>query len=381
MKTTLPSFGLVALLSLVTVGRADVIEIDSSNPVESGHFGGSCSGIPDLDGDAVGDFIVGGWLETVGSTPFAGRVYVYSGKDWSLIHTHISPHVEFQGGYGQSVVGIGDINGDGRGDYIVGSENEDVGGFINSGRVYVYSGASGTLIRTHAMPGIMSFARFGHDVDAVPDLTNDGRPDYIVGAEGVSTSSNGQAFLFDGATGLLVRTIDPPDSADASFGMSVAGIPDINGDGRGDYAVGAPYADPGQAPADSGRVFVFSGVDGALAHTFAPPAPTLSGRFGWALAGIHDAGGDGLGDLLIGVPFDSVGPVASAGRAYIYSCASALLTQTFLSPTLESNGQFGRSIVGVGDRNGDGLEDVLIGAPGVGGGTRLKPGARLCHGR
>lgn len=374
MNTFLPSLCAVVLLALPTASHADVIELASQNPTNGGLFGGSCSGIPDVNGDFVGDFIVGAFQETVSGQVQAGRVYVYSGKDWSLIRTHVSLTPEFQGIFGFGVAGIGDINNDARGDYIVGAWNEDGGGFVDSGRVSVYSGATGATIRTHSMPNTFNGAHFGYAVDAVPDLTGDGRPDYIIGSTGLNTNSNGKAFIYDGVTGNLVRTVEPPVEADASFGRSVAGVPDVNGDGRGDYAVGAPYADPGSSPTDAGRVFLFNGATGALLFVYSSPNAEIGGLFGQSIAGIKDVGGNNLGDVLIGAPFETVGQEDFAGRAYIFSGTLGLLNQSLESPAPEFDGQFGYSLVGVGDRNADGFEDVLIGAPGDGGGSASRPG-------
>jgi hypothetical protein len=150
---------------------ADTIEIASPSPVSFGQFGISVSGIPDMNNDGYGDFIVGAWAETVGGTAEAGRVHIFSGRTGDLIRSHSSPNPEFDGAFGHDVVGIGDINSDGRGDYIVGAYAENGLAVTDSGRVYVYSGATGNLIRTHTMPGADSFGRFGYSVDAVPDLT------------------------------------------------------------------------------------------------------------------------------------------------------------------------------------------------------------------
>lgn len=365
---------LFTLLALAGAARADTIELASPNPVDFGQFGISTSGIPDLNDDGFGDFIVGAWEETVGGTAQAGRVYVYSGRTGLLIRSHSSPNAEFDGAFGWDVVGIGDINNDGSGDYIVGAYAENGAGISDSGRVYVYSGATGTLLRTHTMPAATSFGRFGYAVDAVPDLTGDGRPDYIVGGEGINGSSNGKAYIYSGGSGALVRTVEPPASADGGFGVSVAGIPDVNGDGLGDYAVGAPYADPGASPFDAGRAYVFNGANGALLHELASPNEESSGQFGISLAGVKDVGGNGLGDIIVGAWLEDDQGVVSAGHAYAFSGTFGGLQVVFTSATPDSSGNFGISIAGVGDRNGDGREDILIGAPGDGGGSAASPG-------
>ncbi len=366
-------------LCLATIGssaHADIIEIASPSPVGFGQFGISVSGIPDINGDGYGDFIVGAWAETVGATLEAGRVHVYSGRTGALIRSHSSPNPEFDGAFGHDVVGIGDINNDGRGDYIVGAYAENGLGVTDSGRVYVYSGATGNLIRTHTMPSADSFGRFGFSVDAVPDVTSDNRPDYIVGAPGGGGGlGGGEAFIFSGSSGALVRTIIAPLSADGgSFGWSVAGVPDVNSDGFGDFAVGAPFSDPGTSPSDAGRAYVYSGANGVLLHELKSPNEEISGQFGVHVAGVQDVGGNGLGDVLVGAWLEDAGGVVSSGRLYAFSGTFGSLNQSFESPNPDSSGNFGLSAAGVGDRNGDGYEDLLIGASGDGGGASASPG-------
>jgi hypothetical protein len=367
-NTTKSMVLVAAVLLCGTAAHADIIELKSLNPVDFGQFGISVDGIPDINGDGAGDVIVGAWDETVGGTQQAGRVYVYSGRTGLLIRSHFSPNAEFQGAYGWSVSGIGDINNDGRGDYMVGAYAENGLNLSDSGRVYVYSGATGALIRTHTMPGAEANGRFGFSLDAVPDLTNDGEPDYVVGATGGGT--DGEVFVFSGASGALVRTTTAPASAaGGEFGFSVAGVPDATGDGRGDYAVGAPFADPGSNPFDSGMVYVFNGANGSLQVEFDSPNAESSGQFGFSLAGIEDVGGNNLGDVIVGAWLEDVDADVSAGRAYIMSGTLGTLNQDLVSPNSELNGNFGVSVAAIGDRDGDGTPDVLIGAAGDGGGN------------
>jgi hypothetical protein len=357
-----------AVLVAGATAHADVIELKSLNPIDFGQFGISVDGIPDIDGDGAGDVIVGAWDESVGGTQQAGRVYLFSGRTGGLIRSHFSPNAEFNGAYGWAVSGIPDINGDDRGDYIVGAYAENGLGINDSGRIYVYSGASGALLRTQTMPGAESNGRFGFSIDAVPDLTNDGTADYVVGATGGGT--DGEVFVYSGASGALIRTTTAPASAaGGEFGFSVAGIPDATGDGRGDYAVGAPFADPGANPFDSGMVYVFNGANGSLQVEFDSPNAESSGQFGFALAGIEDVGGNNLGDVIVGAWLEDVDAAVSAGRAYIMSGTLGTLNQDLVSPNFELNGNFGVSVAAIGDRDADGTPDVLIGAAGDGGGN------------
>ncbi len=362
----------LTLIASASTAMADVVEIASPSPVSFGQFGLSVSGIPDINGDGAGDFIVGAWDETGGAAQ-SGRVHVYSGRTGALIRSHSSPNSEFGGSFGVSVAGISDINGDGRGDYIVGAYQEDGLGFTDSGRVYVYSGANGALIRTHTMPGAKNFGRFGFSVDGVPDLTGDNKPEYIVGATGAGT--DGGVFIYNGASGALIRShLAPATAAGGEFGWSVSGVPDVDGDGDGDYAVGAPFSDPGASPFDAGRAYVYSGNAGTLLHELASPNEESSGQFGVCVKGIKDTGGNGLGDVVVGAWLESAAGLSDAGRAYVFSGTFGTLNSQLQSPTPESGGNFGFSAAGVGDRDGDGYVEFMIGAPGDGGGASSSPG-------
>lgn len=372
----------LGIATLASTAFADTIELASPSAVAFGKFGFSVSGAPDIDGDGYGDFLVGAPSETVGATEFAGRVYVYSGRTGAFLRAHASPSPEFTGSFGVDMAGIGDINNDGRGDYIVGAGTEDGAGQTDSGRAYVYSGATGELLRTHTMPAATSFGSFGQSVDAVGDVTGDNRPDYIVGAWGADASgvpgggSNGLAYIFSGATGSLVRTVTAPlSAAGGGFGWSVAGVPDVNGDGVGDFAVGAPFSDSQSISANGvGRAYIYSGANGALLRELTSPNEESNGQFGFHVAGVKDLSGDGLGDVLVGAWQEDADGINAAGRVYAFSGNAGTLTRVFKSPNPDSVGNFGVSSAGVGDRNGNGFEDLMVGASGDGGGEAASPG-------
>ncbi|MBL9148667.1 MAG: FG-GAP repeat protein [Phycisphaerae bacterium] len=354
---------LVIALAANGLAAADTIELKSTNPISFGQFGIAVAGIPDIDGDTFGDMVVGAWSETASGQAEAGRAYVFSGRTGALIRSHFSPNAEFDGGFGWAVAGIGDVTGDGRGDYIIGAYQENGSGINDSGRVYVYSGATGNLVRTHTMPSAESFGRFGYSVSSAPDLTGDGKQDYVIGATGAGTS--GKVYVYNGTSGALVRTTSAPGSAaGGNFGHAVAGVPDADGDGTGDYAVGAPYASPGSSPLDAGRAYLFSGATGFVIHEFASPNETASGQFGYSVAGVADTGGNGLGDVVVAGWLETAEGFSDSGNVYIFSGTFGGLNLSFPSPNAESNGNFGMSVFGVGDRNGDGYEDILVGAPG-----------------
>ncbi|MDZ4755762.1 MAG: hypothetical protein SGJ11_14855 [Phycisphaerae bacterium] len=283
--------------SLVGTASADSVVLVSLNEETNGRFGFSVAAIPDCDGDGHDDVIIGAPGENGGGVDDAGRVYIHSGATGALIRGHSSPNDTVDGAYGFAVAGVGDLTGDGRGDYIVGAPLEAGGG-----RVYVYSGATGNLVRMHTSTTPVAFGRFGAAVAGLDDLTNDGRGDYIIGAPNETWvfADAGRVHIYNGSTGGVhsVRTSITPELG-GEYGTSVAGVPDLDGDGRGDFVVGAPYEDPGALPIDAGRAYVYTGLNTALLHTFSSPNAQASGRFGMSVAGIPDVGGFGGGDVIL----------------------------------------------------------------------------------
>jgi len=137
----------------------------------------------------------------------------------------------------------------------------------------------------------------------------------------------------------------------AGFGR-VASAGDVNGDGHDDLITGAP-----NESLDTGRARVFSGADGSLLFTFS--GSTAGDLLGWSCAGAGDVNGDGRDDLVVGAPQTNV----PLGRGYVrlYSGADGSLLRTLNGAA--AGDRFGAAVAGAGDLNGDGKDDVLVGAP------------------
>ncbi len=362
----------VSLWLFVTIrGYAQTITLNSPNEEVSGQFGVAVSSAGDVNGDGKADVIAGAFHENPGASPVdAGRAYIFSGADGSLLFTLVSPNEEAGGEFGISVSGAGDVNADGKADVIVGARLEDPGTSpVNAGRAYVFSGADGSLLFTLVSPNEEASGQFGIRVSGAGDVNSDGRADVIVGAmtedPGTSPINAGRAYIFSGADGSLLFTLaSPNEQAAGHFGVWVSGAGDINNDGKADVIVGAFFEDPSPSAIDAGRAYVFSGADGSVLFTLVSPNAETSGEFGSPVAGAGDVNMDSTPDVIVGArPEDPGTSPNDAGRAYIFSGVDGSLLFTLASPNQESGGVFGNSVSGAGDVNDDGYADVMIGAP------------------
>jgi hypothetical protein len=284
--------------------------------------------------------------------------------------------------FGNSVAVVGDVNGDGVPDLAVGAPFQDGDFDIENGfgppqdvgKVWLISGANLSVIRQlndpffqQAVPNKFG-GFFGFSVAGVGDINHDGVPDVLVG---VSHHSNfdldhinaGEAIVFSGANGSVLFTLTDPDEDEGNrMGYAVAGLGDVNGDGVRDLLVGIPKKDSEDGLLkDIGSALIFSGANGSLIRSLDPPAQggaEANGRFGTAVADAGDVNGDGVSDVLIGAPGNS--------RAYVFNGATGALIFTLTSPASPGADRlpsFGAAVAGGQDVNGDGKPDFLIGAP------------------
>lgn len=347
-----------------------LFSLTTPNPETMAFFGVSVT-VGDVNGDGKGDIAVAAFREDVAAHTDQGRAYVFSGADGTLLLSLTTPNSQTDAYFGRSVA-VGDVNGDGKGDIAVSGYREDVAGDINQGRVYVFSGADGSLLFSLTTPSLRAEAYFGRWV-AMGDVNGDGKADIAAGAFREHVAGNpdqGRAYVFSGADGSPLFVLDTPNpQAQGNFGYWLA-VEDVNGDGKGDIAVGA-WAEEVTGNADQGRAYVFSGADGSLLYALNTPNPQADAFFGASVAA-GDVDGDGKADVAVSAFREDVAGHTSQGRVHVFSGADGSLLFSVTGPNPEADVYFGPSTVvgpyfgrsvAVGDVDGDGKADIAVGAP------------------
>lgn len=298
-------------------------------------LGAKVAGGADVDGDGTPDQAAAGPGATTGGLTNSGQVIVYSGATGAQLYNITGP-VGFST-FGEALA-LGDVNNDNRADIIIGAWNENFG----TGAVYVYSGANGAQL--YSWPGPSSGSRWGYDVDYCGDLDGDGFGEVVVG-----NNAAGQApVVYDGATGNVMFTLNGP----ASLGWAVAGLGDVTGDGINDIAASAP----GLFLAVD-IIQVHSGADGSLVRSIQRD-PLWIG-FGRSLEPCGDLDFDTVPDLLAGSDFTALNG-NRCGAMHAISGATGDIIYTIYGQLLQQ--WYGTSIGDVGDLNGDGTTDLIVGA-------------------
>jgi hypothetical protein len=218
-------------------------------------------------------------------------------------------------GLGQSISFLGDVNGDGVPDYVSGGWSVQE---TDLGHVMVCSGADGSTLFDI---GGAQHANFGWAVASAGDVDADGIDDFAVGAP---SDHDGTVYLYSGATGALLRTVSST-SKGSQLGTSLANLGDLDGDGVADLAVGAPAFKTNGSPL--GLAVIYSGATGSVLAQWTGASP--NGYFGTVVGDAGDVDGDGLRDLLVVEEADATSGTAS-GTVRIFSTKTLLALQQWV---------------------------------------------------
>ena len=378
MRTFVPSLTLFLLVLANSQAASGSVVFSHPNPQAGAEFGSSMAFVGDINGDGVPDLLVGAPKQDVGGNIDQGQAYLLSGATGALLRTLDNPFPQPGAKFGAAVASAGDFDNDGKNDLLIGAPEQDVGlcqigdtTGCSVGQAFVFSSATGALLRTlsHPIPHSSSF--FGSVVASIGDINGDSIPDFVVGVpgNGLGVFVASYVFVFSGADGSVLLTLNDPNSLEvedergSTFGSVVVSLDDVNGDGKPDILVGDGQQDAG-GNIDQGQVHIFSGATGALIRTINHPDPQAEAFFGASAVLIADISGDGVGDIVVGAPRQDVGANPDQGRVYVFNGVTGGLLLTLNDPAPQFAANFGYAVAGMGDLNGDTIPDLLVGAPG-----------------
>jgi hypothetical protein len=313
----------------------------------------------DADGDGLEEIAVGAY----GADSKAGAVYVFASGS---LPADASGALLTLSGTGTDLVGIslsgggGDPSDDGEGDLLI--------GLSGSGSAILFEGPLDSPSGDYAL--LLGTSDLGRAVALLPDIDGDGLDEMALGGP----QYNGVALVLGASYGDVDVTADADaiyqgESTDDYAGCSVSGAGDTDGDGLADWLVGAYGVD--DAGTDAGMAYLLRGVGVGTTSLGKADVFLVGGsaadRAGWSVSAAGDPDGDGVGDVVVGAYYDS-SKGSAAGAAYlVYGGMSGTVSLTSADATFygEGNGDFaGYSVSGGGDTDGDGYDDLAIGAPG-----------------
>ena len=306
------------------------------------NLGWAVTGVGDINGDGYGDIGVGVPAGDPSSGNNAGIAYIFSGYGGDTLYIFEG---ESPGDFlGISMSGIGDINEDGTGDFLIGATSNDENG-LNAGKVYAISGTDGSVLHTFLGPS--AYDNFGISLSGIGDINSDEVPDILIGATQYDAGGPGAVYVYSGNDGSFLFQVSGENTADY-FGADVAAIGDVNNDGFPDFAVGAPYNDANGSAA--GRAYIYSGT-GTLLHTLT--GEHAGDLFGFSIDGAGNIDGDGCDDIIIGAQ-SFAGKFYDSGRAYLISGIDFSTIRVHDGKWL---GLLGIKVTGMGDIDNDGYDD------------------------
>jgi hypothetical protein len=352
---------LVVFLGVTSAsGQPAFTEIISPADKPGAQFGAYYGGLPDLTGDGVGEFYVFGgnqsWVYNGASleilfhfssagcaigtpiyspgdltgdgipdlmlarrcgTSLIGSVDVVDGAIGQALFTIESPEPVAQGFFGKQMRAIPDMTGDGKGDWLI----------LQKARIFIFDSQTHDCVITirNNLPG---FAFEPQQIEVIPDINGDGKPELLISNfQDASVRRNNRTFNNAGRAivrslpgGELLYELQDPDPKEfGGFGFSIAGLGDISGDQVEDIAVSTYTKDSG-----AGFIYMFSGKDGQWLRTLRSGRPQAEGRFGWRIEALPDLNGDRIPELFT--------QEDGADHAYVYDGVTSILLKTIDYP-------------------------------------------------
>jgi FG-GAP repeat protein len=343
----------------------------------SSSFGFGVANVGDVNGDGFEDLLV--------STTYSAFLYLGGPSGDGTPDLELRDPGRFPlSGFGASLSGGGDLNGDGYSDFVLGDPMLYPGSNSDEGACYVYLG--GQTLDGHPDFTLHDFdvplqsrwwEFFAASVSLQSDIDHDGRADLVFGKTSslsTSVSNRSRADIHFGAAtlgntpDLILGPPQPSGAVRGTFGSHVSAAGDVNGDGIDDIMISEHGVGVPPCPAGHGRVSLFLG--GAPFDTipdqFLAFAPLAIPILRQPISSAGDFNGDGFGDVIVGAPLIEKG--LSSGRAYVYFGSASLPSYPAPSLVLDQPGAddepqdstFGEYVFGGKDVSGDGLPDVMI---------------------
>lgn len=345
---TILALALCAHSSIPSDSRTFVIESSET----ASFLGSALANLGDLDGDGVDELALGAF----GADRGRGRASIFRMFDDAPLSCSEGARADEL--YGLALDVVGDVNGDGVADWIVGAPGAEPKG-IASGCARLLSGKDGSILREYI--GETPHDEFGASVAGAGDVDRDGVADFLIGSPGIARKGYaiGRAALYSGRT-LETLRLWGGESGEDRFGGLVAGLGDVDGDGFADVAVSALQV-LGPRP---GYVRIYSGIDGLMIGRYGGKDP--GDAFGTSIASLGDVDGDGAGELAIGAYLASQ-HAAGAGSVQVISIDHGRVRYTLHGET--AGEQFGAALATLADLDGDGAKELAIGSPRAGRGA------------
>ena len=390
-------YGAVHIMFMNTDGSVSkTVEINSNTtngPALSNndYFGYSVANIGDLNGDGISDIVAGANGDDAGGFNRGAIHIMFMNTDGSVSqtveinsNTTNGPALSNYDYFGYSVANIGDLNGDGISDIVVGADGDDAGGF-NRGAIHImFMNTDGSVSQTVKIngntpngPTLNDLDYFGRSIAYIGDLNGDGISDIVAGADGDDAGGFNRGaihIMFMNTDGSVSQTVKingntpngPTLNNQDYFGRSIAYIGDLNGDGTSDIAVGADGDDAGGF--NRGAIHImFMNTDGSVSQTVeingnTTNGPTLNNQdyFGRSIAYIGDLNGDGTSDIAVGATGDDAGG-DSRGTVHILTMNNTDLVPPTIIPVNLLNDPYSLSSWTIHINGGDGWLDFSSG--------------------